>query len=801
MSLLRELVIGIGFQIDTANLGAADQMTDQFKAKALSAESNVLQLGASVAQAGHEATIGIGGAAAATAGLGSEVGSTQGVFTSFREWGCKAVDAVKAKFEEHREQIQSIGKALNENKVVIGAIFAITAGVIGTSIGTAANFEAAMSRVGAVSRASQEEMALLTTTAKDLGATTVFSASQAAEGMQYLAMAGFQTNEIVGAMPGLLDTAAAAQTDLGSTADIVSNILSGFGIAADDTGRVADVLTATFTTSNTTLTSLGESMKMVAPVATALGVSLEEAAAMTGTLGNMGIQGTMAGTALRTVLSSLAAPTGEAAKQLAALGIQTADATGNMLPVTDILDQIATKTAHMGDAQRTAFLETLAGRQGVTALTALLSVGADQIDDYTESLRDSAGVAKDVADKQMDNLRGSLTQLGSAVEGAKISIGTAFIPVIRLGAKVLTALVTAFNKLPGPVKTIIAVGLGAVAMLAGAALAAAVLIPQITKMKTGFLALKGAFAVVKAVGVKTGVALTASFWPIVLGAAAIVAGILLIQDVMMAFRGEGDTLTAKLFNWASAALGFSIKWEEAVVRIKDWFFGLVDAFKSNPIGFLIDWSPFGLLRRGTEALLGWFGNWLAERGIKLPEFQLPTFPDLIGWASGAFDTFLTWLSEFDLGSAIGTAIGAAWDGVTKPLSGLTQKIRDWFPFSPAKEGPLADLDKAGLGLVDTVASSIDSAGGTGKLEGALASLLGTASAPAMTDSMAAAPTSGRAAYMPTGGPVLNLTVNVDAANATQEDAERIGEQTAASIRDVLEQWVSEAFYSVALEEV
>ena len=149
-------------------------------------------------------------------------------------------------------------------------------GTVGLSVKVAADFEQAMSRVGAVSRASEEDMALLTAQARELGATTAFSASQAAEGMEYLAMAGFDTQQIIAAMPGLLDTAAAAGESLGSTADIVSNILSGFGLEAEETGRVADVLTATFTSSNTTLGSLGETMKMVAPVAASLGSALRK---------------------------------------------------------------------------------------------------------------------------------------------------------------------------------------------------------------------------------------------------------------------------------------------------------------------------------------------------------------------------------------------------------------------------------------------------------------------------------------------------------------------------------------------
>lgn len=1022
-SYLRQLAIGIGFQIDTGQLGAADQLTDQFKANALSAESNVLQLGSAVTSTGSLAAVGMGAAASATSELGSQVEDTKGAFSGLKSWGSNAIDTVKTKIAESKEQIVELGETLKKSRVVIGAVFGISAALMGSAISTAADFEASMSRVGALSGATTAEMRMLTDQARELGATTVFSASQAAEGMQYLAMAGFSVQDTMAAMPGLLDTAAAAQQDLGTTADIVSNVLTGFNLQAGETGRVADVLTAAFTSSNTTLSSLGESMKMVAPIAAGLGVSIEETAALVGSLGNMGIQGTMAGTALRTILTSLANPTGEAAAQMQKLGVTTVDTAGNLLPLTSILDQLATKTAHMGDAQRTAFLESIAGRQGVTALTALLELGADSIDDYTHSLINSAGVAKNVAARQMDNLQGSIIQLKSALEGARITIGTVFIPVIRFATNVLTGIVTIFNKMPRPIQTVIAVGISAVTMISGLALAASFLIPKLGAISAGFGLLKTGFAAMTAFGAKAGAALLASFWPIVLGAAAVAAAVLLVQDIIMGLRGEGDTLTGRAIAWGKeigpklsakigqfsgalkvagavlglvfgpklvytgalaavqfggsiakagvslisfagqgakatfgmaklgaqllitgakqaaafvvgiakagialggkllmgllgatkAAIGFNVallanpitwivlgvvglgaalfglakNWDKvkewggkAWASIKEsvggaitnigsrlrsgwettktwaanvgdrvanvgarfrehlgsageWARSAAQRFKENPLGFVIDWTPFGLLKRGTESLLGWFGDWLQERGISLPElsipafpdmiawaksplesldnwlaekgfslpdFSLPSFPDLISWAKAPIDTFTEWISEFDIGTVIGDAIGSAWDWVTSPLEEFTGKIREWLPFSPAKEGPLSDLDKVGFGLVDTVASSISKAGASGAVGDALNSAL--ALDPYTGASLGEVPMPAAGGFGRfSGGPAIHIEVNVDARGATAEDAEAIGQTTASSLREMLEAWVEESALSAALEEV
>ena len=210
-----------------------------------------------------------------------------------------------------------------------GTGLAIGAG-LASSVNTGMEFQAAMSRVGAVSGATGSDFARLEAQAEELGRTTVWSASQAAEGMQYLAMAGFKTNDILATMPGMLSLASAGQVELAEAADISSNILSGFGLAASDIGRVGDVLTTTFTGSNTSLSGLGNTMKYAAPVAKSLGASLEVTAAMAAKLGDAGIQGEMAGTALRNVMLKLSSPTGKAAKTMEALGVSVVDADGKI---------------------------------------------------------------------------------------------------------------------------------------------------------------------------------------------------------------------------------------------------------------------------------------------------------------------------------------------------------------------------------------------------------------------------------------------------------------------------------------
>jgi len=355
-----------------------------------------------------------------------------------------------------------IGKAQKSLKAFkdVGKRMAIAGAAMGVALGgvvkIAGDFEKSMSRVRALSGANTTEFNSLSQAARDLGKSTVFSASEAAEGMSYLAMAGYNTSEIIAAMPGLLDGAAAGQLELGRTADITSNILSGFGIEANKTNEVMDVLTATFTSSNTTMEELGDTMKFVAPVAKAAGISLEQTAAAAGIMANAGIKGGMAGRQLRSMIVRLIAPPKDAADAINELGLSITDEAGKMRPLADIITQTKVAMEGMSDSQKTAMAASIAGREAVSGFLSLLGAGGPAIANYTKELENSAGVAKKIAAVQTDNLGGSFVKLKSALMEAAIAIGTALIPAIRSLVDLVKGWVDWFNKLSEPTKAIIA---------------------------------------------------------------------------------------------------------------------------------------------------------------------------------------------------------------------------------------------------------------------------------------------------------------------------------------------------------
>jgi TP901 family phage tail tape measure protein len=281
-------------------------------------------------------------------------------------------------------------------------------GVGSAMLKTAADFERAMNQVGAVTGATGEEFNMLREQAKELGRTTKFTATQAAEGMNFLAMAGFETSQIMTAMPGVLNLASAGAMDLATASDIASNILTGFNMDAEDMARVVDVMAKTFTSSNTNLMQLGTAMSFVAPVAAGFGVSMEETSAIIGMLSDAGIQASRAGTTLRGIMVQL----GEASKEL---GFSMNDSNGQMRPMADLLDELIAKS---GGTQNAI---DMFGQRAGPGLVALLQQGTTKLRDFETALKDSGGTAKEIAERQMQGLAGALTEARSALEGMLIS--------------------------------------------------------------------------------------------------------------------------------------------------------------------------------------------------------------------------------------------------------------------------------------------------------------------------------------------------------------------------------------------
>lgn len=289
-------------------------------------------------------------------------------------------------------------------------------GVSTAAIKVGSDFEAQMSRVQAISGATGEDFQKLKDQAIQLGADTAFSASSAAEGMENLAAAGFTTAEIMEAMPGMLDLAAASGEDLATSSDIAASTLRGFGLEASEAGHVADVLAENANRTNSSVADTGEAMKYVAPLANAAGISLEETAAAIGIMANAGIQGSQAGTTLRGALSRLSKPTDDMVAAMEELGISFYDSDGKMKSLSEQVGMLKEATEGMTDEQKNNYLVTLYGQEALSGMLALINEGEGSLSDLTKSYETCDGSAKAAADTMQDNLAGAIEQLGGSAE-------------------------------------------------------------------------------------------------------------------------------------------------------------------------------------------------------------------------------------------------------------------------------------------------------------------------------------------------------------------------------------------------
>lgn len=545
------------------------------------------------------------------------------------------------KREQHLKGMKSARKRLEADMMKTAGLAAAgfagiqvgrgAVGLLSSPVQTAANFEEAMSGVGAVARATDQQLAALTANARELGATTRYSAAESAAGMKYLAMAGFSTEQIMTSLPGVMNMATAGAADLGRASDISSDILSAFGLQASELNRVADTLTATFTRSNTNLEMLGETMKYVGPVARTAGMSLEETSAMAGLLGNVGIKASQAGTTLRAMLQRLANPTGRAAETLQSLGVEVTDLEGNIRSVPQILGELAEATANMGSGERLAALSTLFDAEAAAGVSELIAQqGARGVSKFTEILKGAGGEAARVARQMDDNANGGFKAMNSAIEGLKISFGDLLLPAVRSATTFITGLtrrLTAFTNEWPTLSKWLGYGVAAIAGLAFAfgglmSVLAGVLGSMVAvKFAVSALGLKGLFAsgAFKALG--------ASMMTMVKGAIPVaIAGIRMLGVAVMA-----NPIGAIIGGIALAAGLIIANWG----KIGPWFSGLWDRISGRfgkgweMIKKVFSFSPLGLIMKAWQPML----NWVAEKAGWIGDLM----GSVTGWFGGDDD--------------------------------------------------------------------------------------------------------------------------------------------------------------------
>lgn len=305
------------------------------------------------------------------------------------------------------------------------------------------SFDSAMSKVSAVSGSTGDDLEKLRKKAKEMGSTTQFTASEAAEAFNYMAMAGWKTKDMLNGIDGVLSLAAASGSDLATTSDIVTDALTAMGYKAKDAGKLADVMAAASSNANTNVEMMGMTFQYAAPLVGAMGYNMEDTAVAIGLMANAGIKGTKSGTALRAILSRLAAPPKAADMAMEKLGLSLTDSEGRMKSLDEVMQDLTVAFADLSEEEQARYAKDLAGQNAMSGLLAIVNAAPKDYKKLTKAVRESDGAAADMADTMLDNLGGDMTKLQSHVEGVQIALYEKLEPALRSGIEVLNKLADA----------------------------------------------------------------------------------------------------------------------------------------------------------------------------------------------------------------------------------------------------------------------------------------------------------------------------------------------------------------------
>lgn len=406
------------------------------------------------------------------------------------------ISATGEKLKDVGSNIEGAGKKLLPVTATVTAL--------GTaSVKTAADFESAMSKVVAVSGATGSDLEALTKKAREMGSKTKFSASEAAEAMNYMAMAGWKTEDMLSGIEGVMNLAAASGEDLATTSDIVTDALTAFGLSAQDSGHFADVLAAASSNANTNVSMMGETFKYCAPIAGALGFSVEDTAEAIGLMANAGIKSTQAGTSLRTIMTNLSGEVKICGENIGEVTVATTNADGSMRDLSDILADCRTVFSGLSESEKAAAAESLVGKNAMSGFLALMNAGEGDIAKLSGAIDNCNGAAQSMADTMNNNLEGQLTILKSQLQELAISFGEILLPAVKKIVGWVQGFIDVLNSLPDGVKetivtvALIAAALGPVLIIIGKIITAVgtimTIVPKVVgvikAVKTAFLSL------------------------------------------------------------------------------------------------------------------------------------------------------------------------------------------------------------------------------------------------------------------------------------------------------------------------
>ena len=582
----------------------------------------------------------------------------------------------------------------------------VTAGItaLGTvAVKTGADFDSAMSKVAAVSGATGDDLQALRDKAREMGSQTKFSASEAAEAMNYMAMAGWKTEDMLSGIEGIMNLAAASGEDLATTSDIVTDALTAFGLTAADSAHFADVLAAASSNANTNVSMMGETFKYAAPVAGSLGFSVEDTAEAIGLMANAGIKSTQAGTSLRSIMTALAGEVKFCGESIGEVEIQTTNADGSMRELSDILADCRVAFAGLSESEQASAAQALVGKNAMSGFLALMNAAPADIDKLSGAISNCDGTSLSMAETMQDNLAGQLTILKSQLEELAISFSDILMPAIRSIVSHIQGLVDKLNQLDPQTKetivkiALVAAALGPMLIVLGKTISGiGSILSLVSKAPAAIGAVKGGItAVTGALGVSMGTILA-----VVAAIAALVAAFMHLwktnenfknnilgiwEQIKSTFSGLTQGITDRInalgFNFESFTDMLKAAWDALCNLLAPVFEGVFQNIAN--IFSEISGIILGLLDVFIGLFTGdWSQLWNGVKGIftSIWNFIVSTFTNILNTLKGIADVVLGWFgtSWDEVWTSIKDFFVNTWTSISTFFTGIVTGIRDFF---------------------------------------------------------------------------------------------------------------------------
>ena len=611
------------------------------------------------------------------------------------------IDVAGQKMEAVGNSIAGAGKKMMGVTTVIGGV-----GV--AAVKTAADFDSAMSQVAAVSGATGKDFDALRSKAREMGSKTKFSATEAAEAMNYMAMAGWKTEDMLGGIEGVMNLAAASGEDLATTSDIVTDALTAFGLSAKDSGHFADILAAASSNANTNVSMMGETFKYCAPIAGALGFSAEDTAEAIGLMANAGIKSSQAGTALRTIMNNLAGDVKISGKAIGDVTIATTNADGSMRDLSDILADCRTAFSGLTESEKAQAAESLVGKNAMSGFLALMNAGEGDIEKLSSAIDNCDGSAEKMAMTMQDNLAGQLTILKSQLQELAISFGDILMPAIRSIVSKLQGFVDKLNGMDeGTKRTIVTIALlvasiGPLLIIIGTTISKiGVAMQGFVKLANGVSKLKVAIQGGTGVLGKLGAALGGVSAPVLAVVAVIAVLVAAFVHLWRTNEGFRDAIIGTWNRIKDTISGFCQGIVDRLNALGFQFTDIVDVLKTVWDGFCQILAPIfegvfnhianilstvtGVITGILDVFIGIFtGNWSqAWTGVKEIFSSIwngisSFFTNILNVIRGVADVVLGWFgtSWNEVWTNIKTFFEGIWNGIVSFFTGIWETIKN-----------------------------------------------------------------------------------------------------------------------------